>query len=167
MKVSYFWSLLLMLLVGACRQRMEHRFAKSFELMPAAELLLEDSSTMINTKAITKDLPVVITYVSCDCEHCQAQAQALSGNARLLTGVRLLLVTNSPPTELREFCKVANVRPADNFVAGSDLGFKLYGALKIKQYPSTYIYDERGQFLKLYLGEVDVRRIIETLKATK
>jgi thiol-disulfide isomerase/thioredoxin len=141
----------------------------NIQTLPNAALLGLDS-TRINIYQLMKNSPIggkgAIFYFAPDCEHCQAEAQALKKQAVAFADVRLLWLSVAPQAKLKAFerkyelektfgesLKIAQIT---NEVADKTFGFRIV--------PTILIYDSHQKLIKKYVGETKIETLQKYLK---
>ena len=132
--------------------------------MPAFDILLADSSTMLSSKAIPEGNPVVLVYFSPDCEHCQHETANILRKMDSLKDVRFYFITTDPFERLRVFRQYYHLSKYRNVVLGEDYRFSFFNKLKPAGTPITFIYDRSKRLKAVISGETEIGKIISLLK---
>ncbi len=128
--------------------------------IPAFNLLLADSSTLLNTGSIPSGKPIVMLYFSPDCEHCQAETEGLLKYMDALKDVRFYFVTTDPFDRLKVFNEYFRMDRHPNITLGRDYAFFMPKYFEINQPPYMLIYNKYKKLEIIFDGEVKVNEII-------
>ena len=131
--------------------------------LPDFNILLIDSSTILNTSKIPRGKPIVLMFFSPDCEHCQAETETLLKNMDLLKNVRVYMATIDPFDRLKVFNEYYKLYNYPNITLGRDYKFFMPIHYKINDAPYIAIYNKKKQLDTIFSGETKLNEIIEEL----
>jgi thiol-disulfide isomerase/thioredoxin len=130
--------------------------------LPAFNLLLNDSSTYINTVNIPAGKPVVLFYFSPRCPYCRAQMDDILKNISSLKDIRFYIFTDWPFQEMKAFYNYYQLNKYQNISVGVDYNsffqknFNAYGI------PYTAIYRKDNKLNEAFMGIIDSKQIKES-----
>lgn len=136
----------------------------SDSILPSFNLLLIDSTTLFNTKHIHAGKPTVLMYFSPECEHCQAQTEAILKNMDSLKNVQFYLFTTLPFNKLKDFFYFFKLYDYKNITVGRDYEFYFSRHFESQYVPFVAVYDKQKKLIKAYDGGVKVATLIEVVR---
>jgi thiol-disulfide isomerase/thioredoxin len=161
--MKYLKIILSILLVSAvsCHIRQKELYLPSFNL------LLLDSTTILNTSQIPEGKPFVMLYFAPDCDHCQRVIKDLLKNMDKAKDTKFYLFTANRFNELKEFNKEYNLSSFKNIVVGRD--YELFMVRKVSDAIPPYltIYDKYKERRAIFGGEHKATKIIDVLQLIK
>lgn len=137
---------------------------KAIATLPPFDVLLIDSTTLLNSKQIPTGNPIVLMYFSPECEHCQKETKEIIHNIDRLKDVRLFFVTPLSHTELVTFYKHYQLSHYKNIVAATDYNYSFYNAFKPTDVPYWAIYNDRKELVRTIKGEVPMTELIDVIE---
>ena len=144
--------------IVACLFGCTHRPAMKTGLegkpIPSFDLLLQDSATHLNTGLIPAGEPVVFFYFSPYCPYCRAQMQNLIANIKDLQGIRFILVTAFPYSDMKAFYKHYDLARYSNITIGEDYKQAFGDYFRTSQVPYLAVYDKQRKLKQVNLGKL-------------
>ncbi len=132
------------------------------DLPPFKITRLPDSSQF--TKAdLKKKVATLIMVFSPDCEHCQHATEDLLNHISLFKNVQVLMAT---PLEYRfivPFFEHYKIKDYHGIVIGRDPTNFLGTFFSITNFPSMFLYNRKGKFVKAFEGSVSFIKIASFL----
>ena len=98
-----------------------------------------------------------------DCSHCQAATTDLLKNMDKFKKAQILLSTSSPFSLIKPFYDVFHLDRYPNIVVGYDPSYMLGTFYNIHNFPSTFVYDKKGRFVKEFEGTISFEDIAKAL----
>lgn len=135
--------------------------------MPAFDILLKDSTTIINTSQIPEGKPVLLFYFSPDCEHCQVETVDLLKNIDSLKALRLYFITSDDFSRLKVYEKYYNINNYPNIVLGRDYRNALPNHFNILAPPFSALYSKNKRLVAVFAGETKIDDILSHIKSLK
>jgi peroxiredoxin len=131
--------------------------------LPSFNLLLLDSSTILNSKQITSINPVIFIYIQTDCSHCQKETESLLKNYSSLKNAKLYFLTSMSLYDLKQFDTYYHLSSYKNITVGKDYEHSFAKVFMPKTVPFMAIYNN-NKLVKIYKGDIDVQVILEAVK---
>jgi len=132
--------------------------------LPSIDLLLTDSLTHINTKAVRKGNPVALLYFSPDCEHCQQETKSIIHHMNSLQEIHFYFITNDPLERAKVFISVFHLERYSNIIIGVDDRFQFPRVFNGAVPPYLVLYDSNLDLVHIFDGETEVGKIITLIK---
>ena len=136
----------------------------NFFTIPAFKLLAVPDSLEFTNQYLKKNSPVVVIFFSPDCDHCQIETKELLAYKQELKHIQILMVSNAPYPEIKDFYETYNLASMSNIKVARDINLKLALVYKIRTYPSLYVYDQKGNLAKAFVGNIGIPAILEAVK---
>ncbi|MEI3798236.1 MULTISPECIES: TlpA family protein disulfide reductase [unclassified Chitinophaga] len=129
------------------------------ELLPNIELLLPDSSTIINIASIPSGKPTVLFYFGPYCEYCQLEMIEIVSNMRHMENIQFYLISPYHILDIRRFIDAYHLGKYPNITIGVDFKFKFGEYYKAKNIPYLAIYNSDKKLNAAFVGNVKYDQI--------
>ncbi|MEO6405729.1 MAG: thioredoxin fold domain-containing protein [Ferruginibacter sp.] len=137
---------------------------KRFPNVPPFKLRTVPDSLLYTKDDLPKKKPVIVMVFSPDCEHCQLATKDLLSHIKLFDKVEIVMASSLDYGNILAFYKEFNIAAYPNIVMGRDPSYFLGTFFSIRNFPSIYIYNKKGKFIKEFEGSVSFEKIAEWLK---
>jgi hypothetical protein len=127
--------------------------------LPEFRLMLPDSFSYVNTKALPVGKGIVMVYFSPECPYCRLQIEEIIKNSGSLSNVQFCIFTTWPLLELKEFIKEFKLDTHPNFLVGIDYSNTFKHYFKVDGVPFMAIYSPQKKLNKAFLGVVKTSQI--------
>ncbi len=134
-----------------------------FPTIPQFTVYKAPDSTSFSKNDLEKKKPVIFMIFSPDCEHCQHETEALLANMEKFKGAQIVMVTYLPYNEMIQFYKNYKIADYPQITMARDTKFFFPVFFKIRNLPSIFVYDKKGDFKKSFEGSVKIDAIAEQL----
>ncbi len=131
--------------------------------IPQFNLLLVDSSTVVNPSKDKPGRPTVIIYFSPDCLDCQEETDALISRINEFKNIDFVFVTIDAMERLRVFVSHYKLNRFDNVIVGKDISFGFFNYYKPKATPFTVVFNKDKSLVGAFLGSGDRLQILINL----
>lgn len=98
-----------------------------------------------------------------DCDHCKHETKELLDNIELFKKVQIVMVAHLDFILIKEFYETFNIGYYPNITMGRDGAYFLGTFYKIHNYPTMFLYNKKGEFIKMFEGSIPVQKIAESL----
>ena len=98
-----------------------------------------------------------------DCEHCQHETEQLLANIDKFKNAQILMITYLPYNEMIDFYKNYKIANYPEITVARDTKFFFPVFFKVRNLPSIFVYDKKGNFKKNFEGSVKIDSIAEAL----
>lgn len=159
MKKIVIFSLLIYLC--SCNERPPLKTGLEGKPLPSFNLLLNDSSTYLNTSDIPAGKPVVLFYFSPRCPYCRAQMDEIVGDISSLKDIRFYIFTTWPFSEMKRFYNHYQLQKYSNVTVGVDYKNYFLDHFKADAVPYIALYWKDKTLDKAFMGKIDVSQIKE------
>ena len=129
---------------------------QKYPTLPAFNIMLTDSNTIVNTYNIPEGKPTLIMFFDPECKHCQAVTKKLLEHMDSLKDIRFYLITSVHDfSKIRSFYNEYHLADYKNIeVVGRDYEFFFITYYGIKYVPDMVLYDGHKKLVKFFEGHV-------------
>lgn len=94
-----------------------------------------------------------------DCEHCRHETEELLKHADLFKKIQIVMASPLEYEFIKQFYDEFKLADHPNFYVGKDPGYFLGTFYHVRAFPSIFLYDKKGNFVKFFDGSVPVEEI--------
>jgi thiol-disulfide isomerase/thioredoxin len=134
-----------------------------FPTIPQFTVYKAPDSTAFSRDNLQKKKPVVFMIFSPDCEHCQHETEALLSNIDKFKNTQIVMITYLPYEEMIQFYKKYKIADYPQITMARDTKFFFPVFFKVRNLPSIFVYDKKGDFKKNFEGSVKIDSVSEAL----
>ena len=134
-----------------------------FPVIPQFTVYKAPDSTAFSRDELKKKKPVVFMIFSPDCEHCQHETEQLLANIDKFKNAQILMITYLPYNEMIDFYKNYKIANYPEITMARDTKFFFPVFFKVRNLPSVFLYDKKGDFKKAFEGSVKIDSITTEL----
>ena len=127
-----------------------------FPTIPQFTVYKAPDSTAFSKSDLKKKKPVVFIIFSPDCEHCQHETEALLANINKFKNTQIVMITYLPYNEMIQFYKNYRIADYPQITMARDTKFFFPVFFKVRNLPSIFVYDKKGNFKKNFEGSVKI-----------
>ena len=134
---------------------------QKYPTLPAFNIMLTDSSTIVNTYNIPEGKPTLIMFFDPECSHCQAVTKILLNNMDSLKDIRFYMITSVHNFDkIRTFYNDYHIADYTNIeVFGRDYEYFFITYYGVKFVPDMVLYDGHKKLVKFFEGHVSVTEL--------
>lgn len=132
--------------------------------LPAFNMLMLDSTDVLNGNNIPSGRPVILIMFSPDCNHCEQLTDSIVKHMDRLAKARIYMVTPMYLPAIKEFYKKKQLSKHKNIVVGKDYEFffpKFYNAYDV---PFIVVYNRNKTLVKAFGQHNTITEIIEAIQ---
>lgn len=134
-----------------------------FPTIPPFSITKVPDSTRFTKDDLARKRATLIILFSPDCEHCQQETRALIDHIKLFKKVQIIMATPLEHDLIKQFYELYKIDEYPNIIMGRDPTNFLGSFYKVQFYPSIFLYNKKGKFVKAFDGTVPVEKIAEFL----
>ncbi len=135
----------------------------SFSSVPAFTITTVPDSTMFKKIDIKKKKETLIIFFSPDCEHCQNETKKMLADFELIKNMQIIMVSTMEHHYIKKFYEDFKIGDYPNIIMGREPTYQLGAYYKVQSLPTTFIYNKKGKFRKMFKGIIPVDQITEAL----
>ena len=134
-----------------------------FPTIPEFTVFKAPDSTKFTREDLHKRKSTVFVIFSPDCEHCQRETEMITQNIHDFKNTQIVMITYLPYEEMISFYKTYKIVNYPQIVMARDTKFFFPVFFKVRNLPSIFVYDKKGNFKKSFEGDVKVQTIVAEL----
>ncbi len=134
-----------------------------FPVIPKFTVYKAPDSTAFSRENLQKKKPVLFMIFSPDCEHCQHETEALLADIKKFKNTQIVMITYLPYDEMIAFYKNYKIANYPQITMARDTKFFFPVFFKVRNLPSVFLYDKKGDFKKAFEGSVKIDNITSEL----
>ena len=123
------------------------------------KIFLLPDSTMFSTAKLDKNKTTIMIYFGPDCGHCIAFTKRMVDSIELLKHTQIVMVSSFEMTKIRKFYEDQNLSQCANIRVGKDRNFEFIGNYNVRTFPSAFIFDKTGKFVKSFNGDIEIKEL--------
>ena len=132
-----------------------------FPTVPPISIIKAPDSTRFTKEDLFTKTATLVMIFSPDCGHCQHETEDLLAHINLFKKVQIVMATPLEYRYVKKFYTDYNLANYPNITIGTDPGYMLGTFFHVRNMPSLFLYDKRGDLLKAFDGSVSVEKIAE------
>ncbi|MEO6818275.1 MAG: hypothetical protein ABI266_07685 [Ginsengibacter sp.] len=134
-----------------------------FPTLPQFTLYNISDSVAFTRDNLKKNTPTVFFVFSPDCEHCQHETENLKQNINLFKNAQIVMLSYLPWEEIKKFYGIYHIANYPQITMARDTKFFFPVYFKVRNLPSIFVYDKKGNFKKAFEGSVKMSDIASQL----
>ncbi|MEO6314511.1 MAG: thioredoxin [Chitinophagaceae bacterium] len=135
--------------------------------IPAFDLLKTDSTTHITKLDLAGKHKTIIMFFSPDCSHCQHQTEDMLAAIDSLKDIQIVMATYQPFEEMVAFNQKYAIDKYSNIKLGRDIKYFFPPFYRMKSLPHLALYNEKGNFITSFEGNVKVAKLVDSFAGKK
>ena len=132
---------------------------KRFPNLPVFNLIKLPDSTKFTRDDLNRRKATMIMLFSPDCDHCIHATKDLLQQIDLFKQVQVIMVSSIDYTLTQTFFKDYSIADHPNIIMARDASFYLGTFYNLKQYPSVYLYNKKGKFIREFIGSFTMKEV--------
>ena len=134
-----------------------------FPTIPPFSITKVSDSTRFTKEDLNRKKATLIFIFSPDCEHCQLETRALLDHIKLFKKVQIIMATPLEHELIKQFYELYKIDKYPNIIMGRDPTNFFGSFYNVLTYPSIFLYNKKGKFVKAFDGTIPVEKIAEYL----
>lgn len=159
--MKYLSLTLIIIKLMACKNDSVTQTGFEGKSLPEFTMQLADSVTILNTKSIPDDKPIVLFYFSPECPYCRTQIEDIVKNMNQLENIRFYVLTAYPFEQMKSFYNQYQLYKYSNVKVGIDNTKFFQQYYKISGVPYTNIYNNKKILHRVFNGVISSKQLKE------
>lgn len=134
-----------------------------FPTIPEFTVYKAPDSTAFTRNNLHKKMNTIFMIFSPDCEYCQHETKMLLQNIDKFKNTQIVMVTYLPYHEMIKFYHIYKIASYPKITMARDTKFFFPVFFKVRNLPSLFVYDKKGDFKKAFEGDVKPDTILAEL----
>lgn len=153
----------LFLSVSFAQQKDERPVYLRFPTLPQFKVQKLADGKVLTRDDLKKKMNTVFFIFSPDCKYCQQETEDIIRHINDFKGTQILMISHYPLEEVQEYYKRYQIADYPQITMAHDGGYFFPIYFGLKNLPSTFIYDIKGNLKKSFDGSVKVETILAEL----
>ena len=121
---------------------------------------ITDSSKFSNLN-FEKGKKTIIIFFGPECGHCTVFAKKMMDSINLFKNTQILMVSSFDFVKIRKFYDDNKLADAPFITCGKDDNYFFISHYGIRAFPSAYVYNTKGKFVKSFESEINIKELSE------
>jgi thioredoxin-related protein len=134
-----------------------------FPNVPPFTIMTVPDSTAFSKDDLKKKKETIIMVFSPDCSHCQHETKELTEHMDMFKDVQIVMASPLDYHYILQFYKDYHIADYPNITMGRDGSYMLGTFYKITNFPSIFVYNKKGEFVKAFDGSYPIEKIAAAL----
>ena len=134
-----------------------------FPTIPQFTLAKAPDSTSFTRDNLKKKVNTIFFLFSPECGHCQFETGEITKNIKKFQDAQIVMITYFPWEQMMTFYKQFKIANYPQITMARDNNYFFPTFFKLRNFPSTFIYDKKGNFKKAFDGAVKIEDILKEL----
>ncbi len=134
-----------------------------FPVIPLFNIMTVPDSIKFTKDDLKKRKATIIMLFSPDCGHCLRATKDLLEHIDLFKKTQIVMVSSLDFIHIKNFYEEYKIADYPKITIGRDATYFLGSFYKIRSYPSIYLYNKKGNFVKAFSGEIKMETVAESL----
>jgi thiol-disulfide isomerase/thioredoxin len=117
-------------------------------------------STAFTDANLDKTKKTIFIYYGPDCGHCIHFAKKMMDSISMFKNTQIVMMSSVDYQRIKTFYYDNKMNDVPFITMGRDPKYAFVSLFDIRQFPSAYLYDEKGRFVKSYSSEVAIADLI-------
>lgn len=117
-------------------------------------------STAFTDANLDKTKKTIFIYYGPDCGHCVQFARKMMDSISMFKNTQIVMMSSVDYQRIKTFYYDNKMYDVPFITMGRDPKYAFVSLFDIRQFPSAYLYDEKGKFVKSYSSEVAIKDLI-------
>ena len=134
-----------------------------FPTIPQFTVSKAPDSTSFTRDNLKKKVNTIFFLFSPECGHCQFETGEITKNIKKFKNAQIVMITYFPWEQMMPFYKQFKIANYPQITMARDNNYFFPTFFKLRNFPSTFIYDNKGNFKKAFDGAVKIEDILQEL----
>ncbi len=128
-------------------------------MIPKYNLYSLTDSTKMTEANLEKNKNTLFIYFGPDCGHCMVFTKKLIDSVHQFRNTQIIMVSSFELSKIRRFYKDMNLEGCPEILVAKDENYFFISHFGIRQFPSAYLYNTKGKFVKMYANDIDIKKL--------
>ena len=135
-----------------------------FPTIPEFTVYKAPDSTAFTRNDLKKKTNTIFMIFSPDCEYCQRETELLLKNINEFKNTQIVMITYLPYNEMIKFYHIYKIADFPQITIARDTKFFFPVFFKVRNLPSLFVYNKKGNFKKAFEGDVKPDTLLAELE---
>lgn len=124
--------------------------------IPQLELRNIIDSSLFTNANLDKSKTTIFIYFGPECGHCTVFAKKMMDSLDLFKNTQIVMVSSFAFDKIKKFYDENNIASCPFITMGQDKDYFFISHYGIRQFPSAYVYNKAGKFVKAFTNEINI-----------
>lgn len=134
-----------------------------FPVLPLFSIMTAPDSIKFTKDDLKKRKSTIIIIFSPDCGHCQVATKDMLEHIGLFKKTQIIMVSSLDFSHIKKFYEEYKIADYPMITIGRDGTYYLGTFYKITSFPSIYLYNKKGKFVKAFSGDIKMETVAASL----
>lgn len=134
-----------------------------FPVIPLFSIMTAPDSIKFTKDDLKRRKPAVFIIFSPDCGHCQVATKDLLEHIDLFKKTQIIMVSSLDFSHIKKFYEEYKIADHPMITMGRDGAYYLGTFYKVTSFPSIYLYNKKGKFVKSFSGDIKMETVAASL----
>ncbi len=120
-----------------------------------------DSARFTEKNLLAKKRTIFVVF-SPDCGHCQMFARKLMDSIGLFKKTQIVMVSSLDYSDIQRFYDNYAMASCKFMTVARDANYFFITHFQVRQFPTAYVFDKKGQFVKSLVSEIDISELADS-----
>ena len=130
-----------------------------YPVIPAFKVIMASDSTTFTAAKLSKKKATMVIVFDPHCENCIEETKRLIAHIDVYKKIQVLMVSPAPYSEIKQFHDELKIADYPNIIMGRDPGYFFGTFYKVRSFPSIFLYNKKGDFVRKFDGSTPVETI--------
>lgn len=127
--------------------------------IPKLELRNIVDSSLFTNANLDKTKRTIFIYFGPECGHCTVFTKRMMDSLDLFKNTQIIMVSSFAFDKIKKFYEENNIGSCPFITMAQDKDFFFISHYGIRQFPSAYVYNTSGKFVKAFLNDIEVKKL--------
>lgn len=119
---------------------------------------IPDSSKFTNLN-LHKDKKTIIIFFGPECGHCTVFTKKMVDSINLFKNTQIVMVSSFDYAKIKNFYDENKLADIPFITCGKDENYFFISHYGIRSFPSAYVYNSKGKFVKSFESEISIKEL--------
>lgn len=124
--------------------------------LPPFNVLLTDSTTLINSEKFDLGKPIVLFYFSPFCPYCKAQTEEIKQDIKSLSNIQFYFLSPFPVNQIKDYDEKYGLSANKNIIVAQIRDSSFTKFYHIPGVPYMAVYNDQKKLTEVLLGKVSI-----------
>lgn len=130
--------------------------------IPVFSMMNVVDSVPFTNSNINKKKKTIFIYFGADCGHCTFFTKKMLDSIDLIKNTQIIMVSSSEFSHVRKFYDENFLAKYPMISVGFDPTYYFITYYSVNQFPTAYVYNKNGKFVKSFASEICIKELADT-----
>ncbi len=124
--------------------------------LPSFKIFKAPDSTEFTKESLAKNKRTIFIVFNPDCGHCQHFTKRLMDSIGIFKKTQIVMVSSVDYSDIKKFYTNYKMEDYPFITVGRDGSYFFITHFEVRQFPSAYVFNKKGKYLKKMVGDIDI-----------